>query len=65
MYIIKNNRPQYLVLTEEHYTDLLEAQASADRDSLRTSLDDLKAGHITRYDDVDALMRQIEQDDTQ
>jgi len=65
VHIIKNNRPQYVVLTEEQYTDLLEAQASADRDSLQTSLDDLKAGRITRYDDVDALMRQIEQDDTQ
>lgn len=65
VHIIKNNRPQYVVLTEEHYTDLLEAQASADRDSLQTSLDDLKAGRITRYDDVDALMRQIEQDDAQ
>ena len=64
VHIIKNNRPQDVVLTEEHYTDLLEAQASADRDSLQTSLDDLKAGRITRYDDVDALMRQIEQDAT-
>jgi PHD/YefM family antitoxin component YafN of YafNO toxin-antitoxin module len=65
VHIIKNNRPQYVVLTEERFADLLEAQASAVRDSLRTSLEDLKAGRITRYDDVDALMQQLEQDDTQ
>ena len=56
VHIIKNNRPQYVVLTEERFADLLEAQASAARDSLRTSLEDLKAGRITRHDDVDALM---------
>ncbi|MFO1419648.1 MAG: prevent-host-death protein [Candidatus Competibacteraceae bacterium] len=65
VHIIKNNRPQYVVLTEERFADLLEAQASAARDSLRTSLEDLKAGRITRHDDVDALMQQLEQDDTQ
>ena len=65
VHIIKNNRPQYVVLTEERFADLLEAQASAVRDSLRTSLEDLKAGRITRHDDVDALMQQLEQDDTQ
>lgn len=65
VHIIKNNRPQYVVLTEERFADLLEAQANAARDSLRTSLEDLKAGRITRYDDVDALMQQLEQDDTQ
>ncbi len=65
VHIIKNNRPQYVVLTEERFADLLETQASAARDSLRTSLEDLKAGRITRHDDVDALMQQLEQDDTQ
>lgn len=59
---MKNNRPQYVVLTEERYRDLLQGQADAARDSLRVSLEDLKAGRVTRYDDVDALMERLERD---
>jgi PHD/YefM family antitoxin component YafN of YafNO toxin-antitoxin module len=65
VHVIKNNRPQYVVLTEERFADLLAAQASASLDSLRASLEDLKAGRVTRYDDVDVLMSQLERDDTE
>ncbi len=62
VHIIKNNRPQYVVLTEERFQELLEAQASAIRENLRASLDDLKAGRVKRYEDVDVLMRQLDRD---
>jgi PHD/YefM family antitoxin component YafN of YafNO toxin-antitoxin module len=63
VHVVKNNRPQYVVLTEERYQELLQDQASAARDSLRISLEDLKADRVTRYDDVDALMERLERDD--
>lgn len=63
VHVVKNNRPQYVVLTEERYQELLQHQASAARDSLRVSLEDLKADRVTRYDDVDALMERLERDD--
>jgi PHD/YefM family antitoxin component YafN of YafNO toxin-antitoxin module len=63
VHVIKNNRPQYVVLTEECFQELIEAQASVDRDSLRASLEDLRAGRVTRHEDVDALMRQLDRDD--
>jgi PHD/YefM family antitoxin component YafN of YafNO toxin-antitoxin module len=63
VHVIKNNRPQYVVLTEERFQELLEAQASIDRDSLRASLEDLREGRGTRHEDVDALMREIDRDD--
>ena len=63
VHIIKNNRPQYVVLTEERFQELLEIQASAVRENLRASLEDLKAGRVNRYEDVDALMRQLDRDD--
>jgi PHD/YefM family antitoxin component YafN of YafNO toxin-antitoxin module len=64
-HIIKNNRPQYVVLTEERFQELLEIQASAVRENLRASLEDLKAGRVNQYEDVDALMRQLNQDEAE
>ncbi|CRI63830.1 MULTISPECIES: type II toxin-antitoxin system Phd/YefM family antitoxin [unclassified Thiocapsa] len=65
VHIIKNNRPQYVVLTEERFQELLEIQASAVRENLRASLEDLKAGRVNRYEDVDALMRQLDRDEVE
>lgn len=62
VHVTMNNRPRYVVMTEERFADLLEAQASAARDDLHASLEDLKAGRVTRYDDVDALMAALERD---
>jgi PHD/YefM family antitoxin component YafN of YafNO toxin-antitoxin module len=65
VHVVKNNRPQYVVLTEERYQELLQDQASAAREGLHISLEDLKAGRVTRYDDVDALMERLERDDVE
>lgn len=62
VHIIKNNRPRYVVLSEERFEELLEAQQEAARESLRASLEDLKAGRVNRYDDVESLMQQLEHD---
>jgi PHD/YefM family antitoxin component YafN of YafNO toxin-antitoxin module len=60
VHIIKNNRPQYVVMTEERFQALLEAQESAALENLQASLDDLKAGRIKRYQDVETLMQQLD-----
>jgi PHD/YefM family antitoxin component YafN of YafNO toxin-antitoxin module len=60
VHIIKNNRPQYVVMTEERFQALLEAQEMAALDGLQASLDDLKAGRVTRYQDVETLMQQLD-----
>ena len=60
VHIIKNNRPQYVVMTEERFQTLLEAQEIAALDNLQASLDDLKAGRVTRYQDVETLMQQLD-----
>jgi len=62
VHIVKNNRPRYVVLSEERFEELLEAQQEAARESLRASLEDLKAGRVNRYDDVESLMKQLEHD---
>jgi PHD/YefM family antitoxin component YafN of YafNO toxin-antitoxin module len=63
VHIIKNNRPSYVVLTEAAFAELLQVQQEAARESLRASLEDLKAGRTNRYDDADALMRALDLDD--
>lgn len=63
VHIIKNNRPSYVVITEEAYADLQQAQQEAARDRLLASLADLEAGRTNRYEDADALMRALDADD--
>jgi PHD/YefM family antitoxin component YafN of YafNO toxin-antitoxin module len=63
VHIIKNNRPSYVVITEEAYADLQQAQQEAARDRLLASLADLEAGRTNRYEDTDALMRALDADD--
>jgi len=63
VHIIKNNRPSYVVLTEAAFAELAQLRRDADRESLRASLEDLKAGRTNRYGDADALMRALDLDD--
>ena len=65
VHIIKNNRPQYVVLSVERFEELLAIQQETERENLRASLQDLKAGRVTRYSDVDSLMRQLTRDDVE
>lgn len=59
VHVVKNNRPQYVVLTEASYRELLEAQQESALARIKTSLEDAAAGRVTRHDSVEALMRHI------
>lgn len=48
VHIIKNNKPIYVVLSEERYKELLVAEDEAYYARVRTSLDDLKVGRVKR-----------------
>ena len=48
VHIIKNNQPQYVVLTEARYRDLIEAEDEAYITRVRKSLEDVKAGRVKR-----------------
>lgn len=60
VHIIKNNRPQYVVLTEERYKELLEAQEEATLARIKASLEDVRADRVTRHESVDTLMQQLD-----
>ncbi|MCU0735233.1 MAG: type II toxin-antitoxin system Phd/YefM family antitoxin [Methylotetracoccus sp.] len=60
VHVVKNNRPQYVVLTEESYRELLEALQECALARIKASLEDAAAGRVTRHDSVEALMRHID-----
>ncbi|MDO9242836.1 MAG: hypothetical protein Q7U32_03405 [Rhodocyclaceae bacterium] len=58
VHIIKNNQPQYVVLSEARYQELIEAQDEAHAARVLASLQDVKAGRVTRGTARD-LMREL------
>lgn len=59
VHIVKNNRPQYVVLTEENYRELKEAQEEAALARIKASLEDAKTGRITRHASIEALLQHL------
>jgi PHD/YefM family antitoxin component YafN of YafNO toxin-antitoxin module len=62
VYIIKNNQPQYVVLTEGRYKELLVAENEAYMARVRASLEDVKAGRVKRGT-AEELIRELELED--
>ncbi|TCV90594.1 type II toxin-antitoxin system Phd/YefM family antitoxin [Sulfurirhabdus autotrophica] len=60
VHIIKNNRPQYVVLTEELYNELIESQEEAALARIKASVTDAKAGNVTRHNSIEALMQHLD-----
>jgi PHD/YefM family antitoxin component YafN of YafNO toxin-antitoxin module len=59
VHVIKNDEPTYVVMSEAHYARLLVAQREADVAGIREALDDVAAGRVTRYDDVEDFIREL------
>ena len=64
VHVIKNNRPSYVVLTEAAYAELLQSSQDAARARLRESLNDLEAGRTNRYENADALIQALDDDES-
>jgi PHD/YefM family antitoxin component YafN of YafNO toxin-antitoxin module len=62
LHIIRNNQPQYVVLSQERYEELLEAQEEAAEARTRASLEDLRAGRVKRGTAED-LIRELNLED--
>jgi PHD/YefM family antitoxin component YafN of YafNO toxin-antitoxin module len=59
VHVIKNDRPSYVILSEEDFAELVEAQEAAYIARVKESLEDVAAGRVTRYDNVDDLIREL------
>jgi len=60
VHIIKNNRPQYVVLTEIDYQELLESQQQTTLNRIKASLNDQQENRITRHNSVEALLQHLD-----
>ncbi len=63
VHVIKNNQPQYVVLSEGRYQQLVEAEDEAYIARVRASLEDVKAGRIRRFKSANELLKAIEAED--
>ena len=46
VHVIRNDEPCYVIMSEEHYQDLLEDHRDAEIARLRESMEDFKAGRF-------------------
>lgn len=61
LHVIRNNQPQYVVLSEMRYQELLVAEEEAHHARVRASLEDIKAGKVTRFKTADDLLSALEE----
>ena len=60
VHIIRNNRPEYVVLTEERYKELVAEAEEAYVARVKASLEDVKAGRIRRFASADELLQALD-----
>jgi len=63
VYVIRNNQPRYVVLSEARYRELIEAEDEAYIARVRASLADVKAGRVRRFKSVDDLLKALDEGD--
>jgi PHD/YefM family antitoxin component YafN of YafNO toxin-antitoxin module len=62
LHVIRNNQPQYVVLSEERYQELIVAEQDACYARIRESLEDLKEGRVKRGT-ADDLIKELKLED--
>jgi len=63
VYVIRNNQPQYVVLSAVRYRELIEAEEEAYVARMKASLEDLKAGRVRRFASADELLKELARED--
>jgi PHD/YefM family antitoxin component YafN of YafNO toxin-antitoxin module len=60
VHVIRNNEPQYVVLSEARYQELVAEANEAYLARVRASLEDVKAGRVKKFKTADDLLKAIE-----
>ena len=60
VHVIRNNQPQYVVLSETRYQELIAEASEAYLARVRMALEDVKDGRVTRFTTVDDLLQAID-----
>jgi PHD/YefM family antitoxin component YafN of YafNO toxin-antitoxin module len=59
VHIIKNNQPQYVVLSEAQYHDLIQSEEEAYLSRIQASLKDVQAGKVTKHKSAADLIKKL------
>jgi PHD/YefM family antitoxin component YafN of YafNO toxin-antitoxin module len=62
VHVIRNNRPEYVVLTEARYQELVAEAEEAYVARVKASLEDVKAGRVRQFASADELLQAIDLD---
>ena len=63
LHIIRNNQPQYVVLSEQRYQDLIVAEQDAHYARVRASLQDVKGGKVKKFKTAADLLKALDADE--
>ena len=64
VHVIRNNQPQYVVLSEARYQDLIASEQEAHIARVRASLEDVKAGKVKKFKSAAELLVAMDADET-
>ena len=62
VHVIRNNRPEYVVLTEARYQELIAEAGEAYVARVKASLEDVKAGRVRKFASADELLQALDAD---
>ena len=62
VHVIRNNQPQYVVLSEERYQELVAEANEVYLARVRASLEDVKAGRVRKFKTADELLKALDLD---
>ena len=63
VHVIQHNHPRYVILTEEQYRELLDAQEAAAVARIKTALAEVQTGNVRQFESTADLMAALEQTD--
>ncbi len=62
VHVIRNNKPQYVVLTEERYQELVAEAQEAHVARVKTSLEDVNAGRVRKFASAEELLQALDEE---
>ncbi|MBT1076773.1 type II toxin-antitoxin system Phd/YefM family antitoxin [Geobacter grbiciae] len=60
IHVIRNNRPEYVILSEERYRELVAEAEEAYLARVKASLEDVRAGRVRRFASAEKLLRALD-----
>jgi len=63
VHVIRNNQPQYVILSEARYQELVAEANESYLARVKAALQDVKSGKVQRFATADALLQVLESGD--